>query len=89
MLTRHDLVPVALLVTHGHVDHLGGAGDLTRRYAVSAYLHPDDEWLALDPIAQLRALWGMVPPGEYARPDRYEPLVDGAVAGRSPASRFG
>jgi len=79
VLSRHDLVPVAVLVTHGHVDHLGGAGGLTRRYAVSAYLHPDDEWLAADPVAQLRALWGMVPPGEYTPPDRYESLAHGSV----------
>ncbi|OFW66882.1 MAG: hypothetical protein A2Z12_00905 [Actinobacteria bacterium RBG_16_68_21] len=79
LLRRHDLVPVALLVTHGHVDHLGGAGALAKRYSVSAYLHPDDGWLAADPIAQLRALWGMVPPGEYEPPHQYEDIADGAV----------
>ena len=79
LLRRHDLTPVALLVTHGHVDHIGGAGGLTRRFAVSAHLHPDDDWLAADPIAQLRSLWGMVPPGEFAPPDRYERLVGDSV----------
>lgn len=79
LLRRHDLAPVALLMTHGHVDHLGGAGDIARRFAVSAYLHPDDGWLAADPVAQVRALWGMVPEGDYAPPDRYQDLVDGAV----------
>ncbi len=73
------VVPVALLATHAHIDHVGGAGSVTRRYSVSAYLHPDDDWLAQDPQGQLRDLFGMVPPGEFAPPDRYEALNDGQV----------
>ena len=77
LLAANDLVPVALLVTHGHVDHAGGAGSLVGATGVSAYLHPDDDWLALDPVSQLRAIFGMTPPGEYAAPDRYEVLTHG------------
>jgi len=77
LLARHDLTPVALLATHGHADHIGGAGAVAARYALSAYLHPDDDWLALDPAEQLRMLWGMVPPGEYSRPERWERLHHG------------
>ncbi|MDH3538924.1 MAG: MBL fold metallo-hydrolase, partial [Acidimicrobiia bacterium] len=77
LLKVHDLTPVALLLTHAHVDHLGGAGSLTRSYEVSAYLHPDDGWLAESPEAQLRALFGMVPPGDYAPPRRFVDLRDG------------
>lgn len=76
---RYDVAPVALLATHGHVDHVGGAGRVAADHAVSAYLHPDDEWLAMDPEGQLRMLFGMVPPGEYAPPERYEPLADDQV----------
>jgi glyoxylase-like metal-dependent hydrolase (beta-lactamase superfamily II) len=72
-----DVIPVALLATHGHIDHIGGAGGVERRYSLTAYLHPDDDWLAKDPVAQLRSLWGMVPPGEYEPPQRYEALADG------------
>jgi hydroxyacylglutathione hydrolase len=79
LLRRHDLAPVALLITHGHVDHVGGAGAVCRQFTVSAYLHPDDGWLATDPVAQLRALWGGVPPGEYEPPARFEDLEHGAV----------
>ena len=79
LLARHDLVPVALLATHGHADHIGGAGAIADRYALTAYLHPDDGWLALDPAEQLRRLWGMVPPGEFSRPSRWERLEHGQV----------
>lgn len=79
LLTRHDLTPVALLATHGHADHIGGAGAVSTRYSVSAYLHPDDEWMALDPAEQLRMLWGMVPPGDFSRPERWERLSHGQV----------
>lgn len=74
LLARHDLVPVALLLTHAHIDHIGAAGSLTSAHALSAYLHPDDHWLALDPLTQLRNLWGMVPPGDFEAPERYEHL---------------
>jgi glyoxylase-like metal-dependent hydrolase (beta-lactamase superfamily II) len=41
LLLEHDLTPVALLVTHGHVDHVGAAGAFVERYSVSAYIHPE------------------------------------------------
>ncbi|MEK7252271.1 MAG: MBL fold metallo-hydrolase [Actinomycetota bacterium] len=74
LLARHDLTPVALLATHGHVDHIGGAGSVATRFALSAYIHPDDDWLALDPVEQLRNLWGMTPPGDFSSPERWEHL---------------
>ncbi len=79
LLARHDLAPVALLATHGHADHIGGAGAVAQRFALSAYLHPDDDWLARDPREQLRTLWGMVPPGDFSSPQRWERLEHGAV----------
>ena len=62
LLTAHGLVPVALLVTHGHVDHAGGAAGVVERTGVSAYLHPDDDYLVSDPATQLRSIFGLVPP---------------------------
>lgn len=58
VLRQHELSPVALLVTHGHIDHIGGAGTIDAELAVKTYIHPDDEWLATDPAAQLTALFG-------------------------------
>ena len=77
LLETHRLHPVALLVTHGHVDHAGGAGALAARTAVTAYIHPDDDYLTYHPAEQLRLLLGYVPPGDYEPPDRFQPLKDG------------
>jgi glyoxylase-like metal-dependent hydrolase (beta-lactamase superfamily II) len=79
IVEQAGVVPVALLLTHGHVDHVGGSRDLATRYSVSAYLHPDDDWLAKDLEGQLRDLFGMVPPGEFAPPERFVQLGDGQV----------
>ena len=76
LLSEHDLTPVAVLVSHGHVDHVGGAGGIAERYAVSAYIHPDDEFLYADPAQQMRQLWGFEIPGDYAPPERWESLAD-------------
>jgi glyoxylase-like metal-dependent hydrolase (beta-lactamase superfamily II) len=77
LLREHDLTPVALLVTHGHVDHVGAAGAVATRYSINAYIHPDDEYLYRDPVAQMRALWGMALPGDFAPPQRWMPLSGG------------
>ncbi|MPZ52696.1 MAG: MBL fold metallo-hydrolase [Acidimicrobiia bacterium] len=77
LLESYDITPVALLVTHGHIDHAGGVGEVVRRTGVSAYVHPDDDFLTMDPETQLRRLFGAVPPGEYAPPDNFQSLTDG------------
>ncbi|MGH9168212.1 MAG: MBL fold metallo-hydrolase, partial [Acidimicrobiia bacterium] len=79
LLAEHDLQPVALLVTHGHVDHVGGAGEVVRKTGMTAYLHPDDDWLALDPETQLRGLFDQLPPGDFAPPESFEHLSDGGA----------
>jgi glyoxylase-like metal-dependent hydrolase (beta-lactamase superfamily II) len=81
LLAANDLYPQALLVTHAHIDHAGAAAGVVDRWAISAYLHPDDEWLAADPMAQLRSLFGGVLPGwledGFEPPDSWSSLHDG------------
>ncbi len=73
----HDLTVVALLVTHGHVDHAGGAGPVHRATGASVYVHRDDDFLTLDPLAQMKSLFGLVPPGDFEPPEEITDLHHG------------
>ena len=79
LLAEHDLAPVALVVTHGHIDHVGGAGAVARAHGIAAYVHPDDDYLTLEPERQLAMLFGSTLEGDFAPPERMDPLQDGQV----------
>jgi glyoxylase-like metal-dependent hydrolase (beta-lactamase superfamily II) len=44
-----DTPLIAVLLTHGHFDHIGAINDLLAVHPVPVYLHPDDEPLMSDP----------------------------------------
>lgn len=75
---RHNVIPAALLVTHGHVDHCGASGGVAQRYGIAAYIHPDDEFLSSDPRTQAERLMGVLPPGDY-EPATYVDLEGGQI----------
>jgi glyoxylase-like metal-dependent hydrolase (beta-lactamase superfamily II) len=79
VLVQNNLSLAAVLLTHGHVDHTGGSGQLARATGAAVYAHPDDDFLTLHPTEQLRAIFGMAPPGVYEVPERFESLSDGQV----------
>ena len=77
MLADNDLYPAALLLTHGHIDHMGGAGSVARTGEMAVFVHPDDDFLTLHPEQQLRMLFGIAPGGDFAPPEKRLDLSDG------------
>ncbi|HEX2403574.1 MAG TPA: MBL fold metallo-hydrolase, partial [Acidimicrobiia bacterium] len=56
IVREHNVIPAALLLSHGHIDHMGGAGPFNRSTGATVYVHRDDDFLTLDPERQLRSL---------------------------------
>jgi hydroxyacylglutathione hydrolase len=60
LLERAGVRCEAILLTHGHLDHLWAVPDLARRLDVPVLLHPDDRWLWDDPAAGFGATMGQL-----------------------------
>jgi hydroxyacylglutathione hydrolase len=79
VVREHDLKPVSVLVTHGHVDHMWCVAPVAGTYDATAYIHPADRHLLADPMAGMSAETTAMMLGgkyEFAEPERVEDLVD-------------
>lgn len=85
-IARLDVAIVGVVLTHGHIDHTGGAGKIAASSAAVTYAHPDDDFLTLHPTTQLEQIFGMVPPGQYDVPDRIDHLQGGQILELADAS---
>ena len=83
---KHNLIPVAVLITHGHFDHMWCAQDVAAEYGCPVWIHPADRHLLSDPMAaisgesavMLRSQLGMTDPPEFHEPADVRDAVDGA-----------
>ncbi|GJF09969.1 MBL fold hydrolase [Mycolicibacterium cyprinidarum] len=50
ILDEHRLTPAAVLLTHGHIDHMWSAQKVADTYGCPVYIHPEDRFMLTDPI---------------------------------------
>ena len=63
ILTRHALKVTAIVITHAHVDHIGGAAKLKAATGAPVYMNPNDQ--ELYDMVDVQAQWlGMRPPSK-------------------------
>jgi hydroxyacylglutathione hydrolase len=79
VVREHRLKPVAVLVTHGHVDHMWCVAPVAGTYDATAWIHPDDRHLLADPMQGMSPeTTAMLLGGKYefAEPDDVRELSD-------------
>ncbi|GAA3748512.1 glyoxylase-like metal-dependent hydrolase (beta-lactamase superfamily II) [Spinactinospora alkalitolerans] len=84
LLAEHDLTPAAVLLTHGHFDHVWSAAQVSEAHGVPSYLHPGDRALLTDPAAGLdpglaAQLSGLLGDEPMREPAEVLEAADGAV----------
>lgn len=50
ILDENRLTPAAVLLTHGHIDHIWSAQKVADTYGCPAFIHPADRFMLADPI---------------------------------------
>ena len=79
IVPEHHLKPVAVLLTHGHVDHMWCVAPVAGTYDATAWIHPADRHLLSDPMAGMSPeTTQMLLGGDYswAEPDDVRELSD-------------
>ncbi|MGJ9412141.1 MBL fold metallo-hydrolase [Aeromicrobium sp. CF4.19] len=87
VVAEHDLAVAAVLVTHGHFDHMWCAQDVASQFDAPVWIHPEDRHLLSDPMAaisgesasMLRAQLGMHELPDFVEPADVRDASDGVV----------
>ena len=79
IVERYGLRPVAVLATHGHIDHIWSVAPVCGARGIPAYIHPADRALLSDPARGLsltgsQTLFGGL---TFTEPDDVRELTDG------------
>ena len=80
IVREHRLKPVAVLLTHGHIDHMWSVTPVAGAYDATAWIHPADRHLLADPMAGISSETAAMLLGgryEFVEPDDVAELADG------------
>lgn len=70
ILDENRLTPAAVLLTHGHIDHIWSAQKVADTYGCPAFIHPEDRFMLTDPIRGFGPRIGQVVFGALFREPR-------------------
>jgi hydroxyacylglutathione hydrolase len=81
ILAEHRLRPAAVLLTHGHIDHVWSVAPVCDAKGIPAYIHPADRALLGDPAKGFslgigQELFGGL---KFTEPDDVKELSDGTI----------
>lgn len=79
-LKKHRLKPVAVVLTHGHIDHVASVVPVCGAHEVPAWIHPEDRYMMSDPEKAIGRSFGAQLLGELTvgEPSDVKELADGA-----------
>lgn len=77
-LIGSDLIPRAVLLTHGHLDHMWSAQTVADRYEIPVYIHADDRGMLTDPLQGMGSSLAPFLDGvEFVEPQQVVEFADG------------
>ena len=80
VVAEHHLRPAAVILTHGHIDHMWSVAPVAGAYDAVAYIHPADRAMLTDPLAGMGPETAQLLLGQdlsFAEPDDVRELHDG------------
>src|SRR5579875_372054 len=60
ILDKNRLTPAAVLLTHGHIDHIWSAQKVSDTFGCPTYIHPEDRFMLTDPIKGIGPRLGQI-----------------------------